>query len=49
MLKTFAALDAQKQAALKADIRALIAERNIAMDGTAVIPSEYLEVVIAKD
>ena len=49
VLKTFAALDAQKQAALEADIRALIAERNIAMDGTAVIPSEYLEVVIAKD
>jgi ubiquinone/menaquinone biosynthesis C-methylase UbiE len=49
VLKAFAALDAGKQSLLEADIRTLIAERNIAMDGTAVIPSEYLEVVIAKD
>jgi SAM-dependent methyltransferase len=46
--KAFGALDAKGQAGLEADIRALIAEFNVAKDGTVVIPSEYLEVVIAK-
>jgi len=45
VLKAFAALDAPGQAHLEADMRALIAARNVARDGTAVIPSEYLEVV----
>jgi len=49
VLKTFAALDEQGKAGLEADIRALIAEFNVAKDGTAVIRSEYLEVVIAKN
>jgi ubiquinone/menaquinone biosynthesis C-methylase UbiE len=48
VLKTFAALDMNGQASLDADIRALIAEFNVAKDGTAVIPSEYLEVVVTK-
>jgi ubiquinone/menaquinone biosynthesis C-methylase UbiE len=48
VLKTFAALDEKGKAGLEADIRALIAEFNVASDGTAVIRSEYLEVVITK-
>ena len=48
VLKAFAALDARGQAGLEADIRALIAEYNVAKDGTAVIPSEYLEVVVIR-
>jgi ubiquinone/menaquinone biosynthesis C-methylase UbiE len=48
MLKAFAALDAANQNGLKADLHALIARMNKANDGTMVVPSEYLEVVIAK-
>ena len=48
VLKAFAALDATGQASLEADLRSLIAERNVAGDGTAVIPSEYLEAVVTK-
>jgi ubiquinone/menaquinone biosynthesis C-methylase UbiE len=48
VLKAFAALDANGQANLEADIRELMADCNIARDGTAVIPSEYLEVVVTK-
>ncbi|CAN5293780.1 class I SAM-dependent methyltransferase [soil metagenome] len=48
VLKTFAALDPVAQAHLEADLRILLHQFNIAKDGTAVIPSEYLEVVIAK-
>jgi ubiquinone/menaquinone biosynthesis C-methylase UbiE len=46
--KAFAALDATKQKSLKDDLCALIARTNKAADGTMVVPSEYLEVVIAK-
>jgi ubiquinone/menaquinone biosynthesis C-methylase UbiE len=46
MLKAFASLDAGGQSALAADIIALIGRFNRAEDGTAVIPSEYLEIVI---
>lgn len=46
LLKAFAALDADGQEELSHDILALIARFNRAEDGTAVIPSEYLEVVI---
>ena len=49
VLKAFAALDATGQAGLEADLRALIAERNLAGDGTAVIPSEYLEAVVIRN
>jgi SAM-dependent methyltransferase len=48
MNKTFAALDAQKQAAFKLEIEALMARDNRSDDGTLVLPSEYLEVVIEK-
>lgn len=48
VLKAFTAVDATKQKALEADILALIGEFNVAKDGTAVIPSEYLEVVVTK-
>jgi len=48
MLKAFAALDAAKQQGLQADLLALIARMNSAKDGTMVVPSEYLEVVITK-
>ena len=48
MLKAFAALDAQAQAALSDDLLALADELNRAGDGTMAAPSEYLEVVITK-
>jgi len=48
MLKAFAALDAANQNGLKTDLHALIARMNKANDGTMVVPSEYLEVVITK-
>jgi SAM-dependent methyltransferase len=47
MHKAFAALDADKQAALAADVIALAEKFNRATDGTLVAPSEYLEVVVA--
>jgi len=43
--KAFAALDVQKQAALRADLEQLWTEHNTATDGTTSIESEYLEVV----
>ncbi len=48
MLKAFAALDATAQAALTRDLLALIGDFNRADDGTMVVHSEYLEVVITK-
>jgi len=48
MLKAFAALDAVNQNSLRADLYSLIARMNKATDGTIVVPSEYLEVVITK-
>jgi ubiquinone/menaquinone biosynthesis C-methylase UbiE len=48
MLKAFEALDAPSQQALEADILALLAEVNVARDGTLVAPSEYLEIVVTK-
>lgn len=48
MLKAFAALDANGQAALKRDLLALAGEFNHADDGTVVVHSEYLEAVITK-
>lgn len=48
VLKAFAALDGEKQGALRADLMALMARLNRATDGTLVVPSEYLEVVITK-
>jgi SAM-dependent methyltransferase len=48
MLKAFAALDETKQNGLKHDLYALVARMNKADDGTMVVPSEYLEIVITK-
>jgi ubiquinone/menaquinone biosynthesis C-methylase UbiE len=46
MHKTFGALDGAKQAAFTQDLLTLIESRNRSGDGTLVLPSEYLEVVI---
>ena len=46
--KAFGALDAERQAALHADLLELIERHNIARDGTMVVPSAYLEVVIER-
>lgn len=48
MLKAFDALEPPKQAALHADVIDLIARFNRSGDGTMVVPSEYLEVVVTK-
>ena len=48
VLKAFAALEPPAQAALAGDLVNLIARFNTAEDGTMVVPSEYLEIVIAK-
>jgi SAM-dependent methyltransferase len=47
-LKAFAALDETNQRRLADDILTLIASMNRAEDGTMVLPSEYLEIVIVK-
>jgi ubiquinone/menaquinone biosynthesis C-methylase UbiE len=48
LLKTFAALDPAGQVALEHDVMELIAKFNRAVDGSVVIPSEYLEIVITR-
>jgi ubiquinone/menaquinone biosynthesis C-methylase UbiE len=48
ILKAFAALDEVKQQGLRNDLLALIGRMNRADDGTIVVPSEYLEIVITK-
>ena len=48
VLKAFAALDAGGRTALEQDLRALIGRFNRSGDGTMVVPSEYLEVVITR-
>jgi ubiquinone/menaquinone biosynthesis C-methylase UbiE len=48
MNKTYGALDAAKQADFTRDVLALMARDNRAGDGTLVLPSEYLEVVIER-
>ena len=46
--KAFGALDADKQKALAEDIEGLLNRLNRATDGTLVLPSEYLEVVVVR-
>ncbi|MEZ5822821.1 MAG: class I SAM-dependent methyltransferase [Xanthobacteraceae bacterium] len=46
--KAFAAIDAAAQDQLAADLIALMNDFNAAKDGTLVIPSEYLEIVITR-
>jgi len=48
MNKAFAALDAWKQADFNRDLMALLHSRNRSGDGTLVVPSEYLEVLITR-
>ncbi|MDB5575824.1 MAG: SAM-dependent methyltransferase [Bradyrhizobium sp.] len=48
MLKAFAALDATNQQGLRDDLLALIGRMNRAEDGTMIVPSEYLEIVITR-
>ena len=48
LLKAFAALEPAQQQQLEKDVHALIERMNKADDGTMVVPSEYLEVVITK-
>jgi ubiquinone/menaquinone biosynthesis C-methylase UbiE len=48
LLKTFGALAPPVQQALHDDIMALIARMNRSGDGTLVLPSEYLEVIVTK-
>jgi SAM-dependent methyltransferase len=48
MNKAFAALEGERQAAFMHDLAALIDSRNRSGDGTLVLPSEYLEVVIER-
>jgi ubiquinone/menaquinone biosynthesis C-methylase UbiE len=48
VLKTFAALEPAKQQALQHDLLALVGQFNRADDGTMVVPSEYLEIVITR-
>ncbi len=46
--KAFAALDADGQAALHADLEKMLAARNIGGADSLVVPGEYLEVVITR-
>jgi ubiquinone/menaquinone biosynthesis C-methylase UbiE len=48
MLKAFSALDVLQRTRLERDLYDLIARMNKADDGTVVVPSEYLEVVLMK-
>lgn len=48
MHKTFDSLDAESQAGLAADLKALVARLNKSGDRTMVVPGEYLEVVVTK-
>ena len=48
ILKAFAALPAEGKVALENDLLALVARFNRATDGTVVVPSEYLEIVVTR-
>jgi hypothetical protein len=48
VLKTFAALAPHSQSALEHDLLALVGQLNRSSDGTMVVPSEYLQVVITR-
>ena len=48
MLKAFAALEPGRQAALADDIIALIGRFNRSGDGSMVVPSDYLEIVVTR-
>ena len=48
VLKAFAAIEPEAREALEADLHILLGRFNTAEDGTLVVPSEYLEVVVTK-
>jgi hypothetical protein len=48
VLKTFAALGPEAQTALQSDLVALLRQFNRSGDGTIVVPSEYLEIVMTQ-
>jgi ubiquinone/menaquinone biosynthesis C-methylase UbiE len=48
VLKAFEAIDVETRPELEAELYALIDTFNVAEDGTLVVPSEYLEVIITK-
>jgi SAM-dependent methyltransferase len=48
VVKAFAAIDQLARIALETDLHLLIDRFNVADDGTMVVPSEYLEIVITK-
>jgi ubiquinone/menaquinone biosynthesis C-methylase UbiE len=48
LLKAFAALEPAAQLALSGDIVSLVGQFNRSGDGTMVVPSEYLEIVITR-
>jgi len=48
LLKAFAALDASAQGRLEKDVIQLIERFNRAQDGSVVVPSAYLEIVITR-
>ena len=49
VLKAFATLDPEARAGLEADIYALTDRFNVALDGTLVVPGDYLEAIITKE
>jgi hypothetical protein len=46
--ETLAAIEPARQAALGRDLIALVGQFNRAEDGSMVVPSEYLEIVITR-
>jgi ubiquinone/menaquinone biosynthesis C-methylase UbiE len=48
VVKVFAAINPPAREALEIDVSGLIDRFNVARDGTLVVPSEYLEIVITK-
>jgi SAM-dependent methyltransferase len=48
VVKAFAAIDPKAQEALEVDLLALLDKFDVARDGTLVVPSEYLEVIITQ-
>ena len=49
VLKAFATLAPAAQADLERDLLALVGDANRAEDGTMVVPSEYLQIVVTRD
>ena len=49
VVKAFAAIDPDAREAREADLYALLGKFNTAEDGTLVVASEYLEVVITRN